>query len=445
MPPRRTDRLLRLARTVHRAGRGLGADLTLYAVSAAYAAFTALYSTLPAHRTWGTIALPAYLVLALVALVQLLLRRGSGTRVRMGVVFVGWAGTTLLPLIVEAAARAGGALGKAQDEVEVVEMAGARLVDTGTPYLSHEGIAAALPSLGYLAYVPYNPGIAVFGLPRRYFGDAWWTDARVGFAVVTGAALIAALCLLRQLTGGPVLVRAAQVVTVLPVCALTLATGGDDMPVLALSLLALAFAARALATDGRPALYWWLAAGLVAGDTAAMKMFALPVLVIIGVLLFVHVRGAFGWYVVPAIAVPAATLLPVILRNPDAVVENLIRYPMGNGLAESPAASNFPGHLLAVLVPQGSTLAAGLLAATALLFVVHLVARPPATAGSASWRAGVALLLAILIAPASRFGYLLYPAAYAVWAVALTTRLGRFGDSGADTAQLPVATRTQPA
>ena len=34
--------------------------------------------------------------------------------------------------------------------------------------------------------------------------------------------------------------RAVQAATVLPICALTLATGGDDLPVLALCLLALA-------------------------------------------------------------------------------------------------------------------------------------------------------------------------------------------------------------
>src|SRR5439155_1157494 len=81
-------------------------------------------------------------------------------------------------------------------------------------------------------------------LPRAVFGPAWWTDARVWFAAAFAGALAAALVLLLR-TGTPgALVRAAQVATVLPLSALALAVGGDDLPVLALSLLALALAAR---------------------------------------------------------------------------------------------------------------------------------------------------------------------------------------------------------
>lgn len=422
-----TDRVLQTGRAVHRSGGGLSADLALYALSAGYAGLTAATSTLPAHRAWGSIAVLGYLALCVITAVGLATRRRAGRwlarpAVRMVLVLAGWAATTLLPLVIESVARAGGSLGRAQDEVGVVEMAGARLVDTGSPYLSHEGIIGALPSLGYLAYVPYNPGMAVFGLPRRYFGDAWWTDARVGFAVVTAVAVLAALYLARRLAGGPVLVRAAQAVTVLPVCALTLATGGDDLPVLALTLLALAFAGRAVSDQAgyrRPQPAWWLLGGLVVGDAAAMKLFAWPVLVIIAVLAVARAGRRAAWYLVPALAVPALTLVPVTLRDPDGVLENLVRYPLGKGLAASPAASNLPGHVLAVLIPGGHVLAAGLLVVAGLAFVVHLVVRPPADAGAAARRAAVAMLLAILLAPATRFGYLLYPAGYVVWSVAL--------------------------
>src|SRR6185503_21043387 len=73
---------------------------------------------------------------------------------------------------------------------------------------------------------------------------------------------------------GALLVRALQVATVLPVCALTLATGGDDLPVLALSLLALACCAT-----GR-----YGAAGLAVGAAAALKLFAFPVVAVLAVL-----------------------------------------------------------------------------------------------------------------------------------------------------------------
>lgn len=457
----RTAQLLRLAHDVHRRNDGLLVDLALYGVSAVYAGLTAAASTLPAHRIWGSIAVYGYLGLFVVALAQLLLRRVvpvvARPAVRMVVVFGGWTATTLTPLVIEAAARANGALGNAQEEVSVVEQAGARFVDTGSPYLTHDAIAAALPSLGYLAYVPYNPGIAVFGLARRYYGDSWWTDARVGFAVVTAIALIASLYLLRRMAGGTVLVRAAQAVTVLPVCALTLATGGDDLPVLTLTLLAFTLAARAmdkpLPTGGAdptprgiagPA-GWWLMAGLVAGDAGALKFFAWPAMVILGVLVVARARHLAATYLVPAFGVPVLILLPIVMRDPDGVMENLVRYPLGEGMAATPAASNLPGHLLAVWIPQGDTLAAGLLAAVGLVFLVHLVARPPASAGGAAWRAAVAMLLAILLAPATRFGYLLYPAAYAVWATALVRPRPAATAKASETREVQVAAHTEPA
>lgn len=445
-----TERTRVLVRSAHAAGRGTIADVVLYAGSTAFAAFTATSSTLHPHRVWGGVAAVGYAALTLLAGGQLLAsrtrpaRRLASPRIRMVLVFAGWAATTLLPLVLESARRATGAAGFAQDEVSVVESAGARLVDTGSPYLSHEAIMQSLPRLGYLAYVPYNPGIAVFGLPRRYAGDAWWTDARVGFATVTAGALITALLVLRRLASGTALVRAAQAVTVLPVCALTLATGGDDMPVLALTLLALAFAARGVhAADGR---VWWLMAGLVAGDAAAMKSFALPVLVILAVLAFAHERAAGGWFLLPAVAVPALVLVPIALRAPDGVVENLVLYPLGKGLVKSPAASNLPGHVIAVLLPGGGVAATVLLAGAALAVLVHLLIRPPADAGAAAGRAAAALLLAVLLAPATRFGYLLYPAAYALWVLALRRSPGALapGDSQEGPTRGAEATHPEP-
>ncbi len=63
------------------------------------------------------------------------------------------------------------------------------------------------------------------------------------------------------------MIRALQAATVLPICALTLATGGDDLPVLALCLLAFA-----LATTGRLA-----GSGVAIGLAASLKLFAWPV------------------------------------------------------------------------------------------------------------------------------------------------------------------------
>ena len=69
----------------------------------------------------------------------------------------------------------------------------------------------------------------------------------------------------RRRPGAPL--RAVQFATVLPVCALTLATGGDDLPVLALCLLALALCAAGASA----------APASRSGPAAALKLFAWPV------------------------------------------------------------------------------------------------------------------------------------------------------------------------
>ena len=157
-------------------------DLALYLLSAVFALVTALTASLPPHRPWGAIAAVGYLLAAVATL-------AAGRSGRLVITLVTWGTTMVVPLVVEAVQRAGGRTGRAQEEVVVVERAGARLLHTGTPYLSHDAIAALPPDERLLGYLPYQPGMALFGLPRAVFGVAWWTDARVWFAVATGVAL----------------------------------------------------------------------------------------------------------------------------------------------------------------------------------------------------------------------------------------------------------------
>ncbi len=435
-----------------RAAGGLAADLGLYAVSAGFAAVTAATSTLAPHRAWGAVATAGYAGAGLLVAAQWYARRRSpgtrlaGTRARAVLTVLVWAATALLPLVLQAAQRASGRTDRAQEEVVVVEHGGARLLDTGTPYLGHDAIAALPPGEQLLGYLPYQPGMALFGLPRAVAGTAWWTDARVWFALATAAALATAVAaVLRDGrtvaaprdgrtavalrdgrtavapsdAGGPgraaALVRAVQFTTVLPVCALTLATGGDDLPVLALCLLALALCgARRFG-----------AAGLSAGAAAALKLFAWPVAVVLLVHALTRGRTAAGRFAVAAIGLPVAALVPALLVDADALVENVVRFPLGHGLVGSPAQSPFPGYLIAAALPGGRAVAAALLVAAAAAIAVHLVRRPPRTAAAAALVCGYGLLAAILLMPSTRFGYLLYPAAFLAWIPALSAGDGR--------------------
>ncbi|WP_425293502.1 glycosyltransferase 87 family protein [Micromonospora cremea] len=417
--------LRRRWRTLDTASGGLALDLGLYAVSAVFAAITAVTSTLLPHRAWGAIAAVGYLVAALAVVVQVLLRRrGAASRLfglpaRWAVTGFAWASTALLPLLWQSVERSSGRTDRAQEEVLVVEQSGARLLEHGTAYLGRDAIAALPPGEQLLGYTPYQPGMAMFGLPRGLV-DAWWTDARVWFAVGTALALALAVATLRAARPARLatpagadegrnaaLLRGVQTATVLPICALTLATGGDDLPVLALCLLALALAA--VDRPGR--------AGLAVGLAGALKLFAWPValvLIVWGLTRRAGTRVAAG-----AIGLPVAALLPALLVDRDALTENVLRFPLGHGLVTSPAQSPFPGYLIATALPAGRLIAAALLVAAGLAIAVLLARRPPRTAVATALICGYGLLAAIALMPSTRFGYLLYPLALLTWAPAL--------------------------
>src|SRR5204863_1369 len=168
-----------------------------------------------------------------------------------------------------------------------------------------------------------------------------------GFGLATAVAVGAALHLLRRAgAGSAALVRATQAATVLPLCALTLAVGGDDLPVLALCLLSLALAVRGS----------WLGAGLAVGAAGALKLFAWPVALVL--VAYAITKRAGIRCALPALGLPVVALIPAFAVNRGAAVENVVRLPLGRGLVESPAQSPFPGHLIAVGVPGGRAVAA---------------------------------------------------------------------------------------
>jgi Zn-finger nucleic acid-binding protein len=306
-----------------------------------------------------------------------------------------------MPLAAEVTQRAAGVSGRSQEEVGVIEDSGVRLLKTGSPYLSVDKIADLPHKL--LGYNPYQPGMSVFGLPRALTSGGLG-DARIWFAVATIGCVFGALRVLAR-SGMPrgVAVRAVQSVGVLPICALTLATGGDDLPILAACLLALAFAA-----SGR-----FTGAGIAVGCAAAAKLFAWPVLVVL-LVLAIRRRRAAG-FAPPAIGIPLVTLAPILLLHGKDFVANVVDFPLGRGMVDSTAASPFPGYLIANHLPAGGVIATVLLVVAAIALGVYVVARPPDTAYRAAGVCAVGLLVAIALMPSSRFGYLLYPAVFGVW------------------------------
>ncbi|MEV6965450.1 glycosyltransferase family 87 protein [Hamadaea sp. NPDC051192] len=388
---------------------GRPVDVAAYALAALFCAYTWHWSALAPHRAWAAVAIWGYLAAASIAL---LLR---GRLARTWLAAAAWAATALLPLILQARERAAGRLDRAQEEVLVIEAAGARMLHTGTPYLDRDAIAAVPSPLRLLDYLPYQPGMAIAGLPRALGGIAWWTDARIIMALLSSAAVVAAWLLLDRAGitrfGSEAPLRALQAVTILPLATLTLATGGDDVPVLALSLLACALASRNR----------WTAAGLAIGCAGALKLTAWPVAIVLGLVALVRHRRSLARYALGAAGIPVLVLVPTVLINGRAVVENVIRFPLGHGLVRSPAASPLPGHLLTAYLPDGRQIAVGLLLGVAAVIAISLIRQPPVSVPRAALISATGLLLAILLLPATRFGYLLYPVALAAWAPVLSS------------------------
>jgi hypothetical protein len=240
----------------------------------------------------------------------------------------------------------------------------------------------------------------------------------VAFLVAFGLALAVA--------GAKDWIRWTVFVTASPVIAFELAVGGTDIPVLALMCLGMALLWGKTAGDdsqsGRPSRP--VLAGVVLGVDAAMKATAWPALVIgFALLAFRDGRRATTQFTVAVLASCAALIGPVAAIWPGALAVNTILFPLGLTKSTSPAASPLPGHVLADTGHVGHLIAVGLLVLAGLVIAASLVVRPPRDVPAATWRLIIGLTLMFALAPATRFGYFLYPLGLLAWL--LIARSGR--------------------
>lgn len=286
----------------------------------------------------------------------------------------------------------------AQPEVWVIERSAKLLLENGTPYVDVTALGRAVEVNDY---TPYGPVMTVFGLPRALFGGGpvanALTDARWMFAL---AAVACVLLTLRLLKWPEIPVSAAQLALACPLTALTWAVAGPDLAIA--GLLVLSFA---LAATGRAIL-----SGLVLALVVSAKLIVAPAIVVLGVLLITR-RGlrALGGFAAALVVTTLVLHVPVYLVDPKAFVEHVFRFPMGIGVIKSPAASPLPGHLIASLGPVGTAVSFALLGIAAVAILVWLLRRPPATGSDALLRMAVGLVALIMLTPATRYGYLVYP------------------------------------
>jgi len=390
-----------------RAGRAVTGALIrwpawAYGACAVFAALVAVFAGYEPERIWGRCAAVGYGCAAAAALT--LRRRPRAREITLAVAL---AGAVLVPLAWLAAASLD------MPEVGVVQRAAALLIAHGRLYQTSGALAGEHLVYGY---DPYLPLMMVFGLPHALFGPALWTDPRVWDAVVFAVSVTVALRVAGTtaiLTARPrSFVRWAAVLVAWPVIAYPLAVSGNDLPVLGLVCLGLAFAG-----PGRPgAAPRPVAAGLALGLAAAMKAIAWPALLVVGIVFAMRDgRRAVARFAWPAAAVLAVTAGPVLATEPVALVQNTIMFPLGLTKTVSTAASPLPGHLLADIGPAGHAVAIALLIAVAMVLAAALALRPPRGVPAAVGYLATALTLMFALAPNSRYGYFVYPLGLGAW------------------------------
>jgi hypothetical protein len=360
----------------------------IFGVSAVFAALVAICSTDSIHQLWGAMAACGYGA----ALVAVFAWKARGTDAALALSFCG---ALLVPLTWLAAHAL------EQPEVAVVALSASSLIHHGTPYPSAATLAATTdPNV----YNPYLPVMALFGLPSALFGGGLLTDPRLWFGVVF---LIVFWYALRR-GGSRDPVRWAVLVAASPVIAFELAVGGTDVPMVAFLCLGFAF------LWGRTPVL----AGLALGIAAAMKATAWPaVLVAIALLAVRDGKRAVGVFTLTTLAVVAAFVGPFVV-HPKALFENTIKFPLGLAHVTSQASSPLPGHDIASTGSVGHTIVVVLLVLAGLAVAVSLVVRPPRTLPRAVALLAGAMTLMFVLAPSTRFGYLIYPATLAIWLLA---------------------------
>jgi hypothetical protein len=390
---------------------GLRGDAVLYGLSALFALVLGWTSTQVAQWHWGYLAVAPYALAALVALVLARIKPRRSTMIRMVLLGLVILGSVIIPLGLETRWRhQDPAMGYAQPEVSVIERSATYVSKGKDPYRTylHDGhLVGLLPGLpAYESFFPYFPLMSVFGLPSAdtHLG-AGLTDARIVMTLMTLITSSAALLLLKASREKKI--RVAQILLALPTGALFLSTGGDDMPILALLLLAIAFLERRSSNS----------AGVTLGIAAAMKLTAWPFAV--GALLVAKNKsGRSTWFTIAlwTAAIVLVTVVPFAVHAPFAFFSNVFAFPLGLAGVASPAASALPGHILTTWwAPFGHILAP-------LTFLVggYFLARYsqrhwPLTLSRLLAMLSVAFTVMICVASATRVGYVIYPINFAVW------------------------------
>ncbi len=392
----------------------VGRDIVLYGLSGCFALGIAYTSSLALYREWGAIAAPGYFLAVLLAALLLGNRHRLGVRglftVRSLLCGLVLLGTLVVPLGMEIAWRTTtpNPYLHVQPEVTGIERAGQAFAHDQDPYqvVVKNGHVRPEPGIkSFEEFFPYLPLMAAFGYASSTTAPGQVTDARITFLLVTLVVLIVAGCLAPMSRKRRL--RVAQCLLVLPMGALPLVTGGDDLPVVALLLLGLVLTSREMD----------LPAGLIFGVAAAMKFTAWPVALL--AIFFISLRkpGQKKWAMLAGfLAVLVPIVVPYAVLNPTAFIQNVVLFPLGLAGVPSPAASPLFGHLIVSLLPSFHKTYVVLIAGIGCaVFFRSLKRNPPRSSAAVATLAGWCALFAVVVAPSTRIGYVIYPISFFIW------------------------------
>ena len=387
-----------LATPVHQYWLSRNRLLAANAVFTVYATALAV-DTGHADRTWAIWAAAAYAMTTLILWVTR--RRNVPVMVPLLVALAGALAAPVTWLITRVSPTA---------EVDVISRSAVLLLQHGSPYLPQGQLAS------WLSYNPYLPVMALFGLPKALGASGLFGDPRLWLTATSFALIWAAFAIAaphrhcdncrRHVWMSTVFIAAS------PVIAFPLAVGITDPPVMALMFVTLALIAK-------PSNVYRAAVTL--GVACAMKATAWPAIPVFAAMVAARDGARSAWRFVGVLLVVAgglaAALAPTALADPYAFLQNTVLFPLGLTQHKTPAASPLPGHLLAMTGMAGHWAAVGLLLAAGLGFATSLIVRPPLDAPAVAWRLALGLAVMFTLAPATRWGYFVYPIGLVGWLV----------------------------
>jgi len=399
--------------------RSLYFQLIFYVASALSAGGNYLFSSEADYRDWGSVAFFAYIFGAVLLILFLKFKSrtiGRTYKAHFTVAVLVAIGALLIPLSSQVFLETTAGGDHIQPEASIIERSGSDLLHGKPIYITpqkEKGNSLLSPPkpLPVNDYFPYLPGLVPFGIPYSAHVAKQLTDARVYFLIFL--IVVSAVSLYFLKLEPSLLLWVFIFFYNAPFLTLALSTGGDDIPVVVMVFAsAVALFKRRLTV-----------ATILIGLTATLKFTAWPALFFLIIAAKdKNLRPARFKVALGAFIVTLPVLLPVVISEPYGFITNVIRFPLGLAGTPSPASSPLIGKLLTEWFPSIHTEISVMMVLITVIFAIGLCFLiPPRNVANALATTAGTLLVYIILAPTTRYGYFLYPFEFALWSYVFKT------------------------